>query len=32
LPAADVSPRKFIITALIAACFWVAFFVALVSG
>jgi len=23
----DVSPRKFIITAVIAACFWIAFFV-----
>jgi hypothetical protein len=28
----DVSPRNFIITALIAACFWVAFFVRLFRG
>ena len=28
----DVSPRKFIITAAIALCFWVAFFVKLVRG
>jgi hypothetical protein len=28
----DVSPRKFIITAAIAACFWVAFFVRLIRG
>jgi hypothetical protein len=28
----DVSPRKFIITAAIAACFWVAFFVKLIRG
>lgn len=28
----DVSPRKFIITAVIAVCFWVAFFVKLFRG
>jgi len=28
----DVSPRKFIITAAIAVCFWIAFFVKLVRG
>lgn len=28
----DVSPRKFIITAAIAICFWIAFFVKLVLG
>ena len=28
----DVSPRKFIITAVIAVCFWIAFFVKLVRG
>jgi hypothetical protein len=28
----DVSPRKFIVTAVIAACFWVAFFVRLVRS
>jgi ferric-dicitrate binding protein FerR (iron transport regulator) len=28
----DVSPRKFIVTAVIAACFWVAFFVKLFRG
>jgi hypothetical protein len=28
----DVSPRKFIITAAIAVCFWVAFFVKLIRG
>lgn len=28
----DVSPRKFIITAAIAACFWIAFFVKLIRG
>jgi hypothetical protein len=28
----DVSPRKFIITAAIAMCFWIAFFVKLIRG
>ena len=28
----DVSPRKFIITAAIAMCFWIAFFVKLIHG
>lgn len=28
----DVSPRRFIITAAIAVCFWIAFFVKLVRG
>jgi hypothetical protein len=28
----DVSPRKFIVTAAIAPCFWVAFFVKLFRG
>ena len=28
----DVSPRKFIITAAIAVCFWIAFFFKLVRG
>lgn len=28
----DVSPRNFIITAAIAACFWIAFFVQLIRG
>jgi anti-sigma factor RsiW len=28
----DVSPRPFIVTALIAVCFWVAFFVSLFRG
>jgi hypothetical protein len=28
----DVSPRKFIITAAIAVCFWIAFFVKLILG
>ncbi len=28
----DVSPRKFIITAAIAVCFWIAFFVKLIRG
>ena len=28
----DVSPRKFIITAVIAVCFWIAFFFKLVRG
>jgi hypothetical protein len=28
----DVSPRKFIVTAAIAVCFWVAFFIQLLRG
>lgn len=28
----DVSPRKFIIAAAIAVCFWIAFFVKLIRG
>jgi hypothetical protein len=28
----DVSPRKFVITAAIAVCFWIAFFVKLIRG
>jgi hypothetical protein len=28
----DVSPRNFIVTAVIAACFWVAFFISLFRG
>lgn len=28
----DVSPRKFIVTAVIAVCFWIAFFVKLFHG
>jgi hypothetical protein len=28
----DVSPRKFIVTAVIAMCFWIAFFVKLIRG
>lgn len=28
----DVSPRNFIVTAAIAACFWIAFFVKLIRG
>ena len=28
----DVSPRKFIVTAVIAVCFWIAFFVKLFRG
>ena len=28
----DVSPRKFIVTAVVAACFWIAFLVRLLQG